>query len=234
MPTNSQPIFACHNMIIPKSMNKPLLSSRQRGAALIISLIILVVMTIIGTTAIQTTTLEERMVSNMRDRSLAFQMAEMALRDAEEKLLEIISAANLQTRSSKNDAIEDKFNGSATGFVKIDSTDPEIQKVLAKINDTKELFVDEDLWKNSAASHENQDLGDEVGVVSPPRYIVQWIGRHRQQNVIDLNSGAAVVPNCFNPASLNLCIYVFQIFARGTGSSEDSQVILRTHYSLSF
>ena len=56
---------------------------RQTGAALITSLILLIVMTMIGVTAMQTTALEEKMAGNMRDQNLAFQAAEAGLRDAE-------------------------------------------------------------------------------------------------------------------------------------------------------
>ena len=59
------------------------IQTRQTGAALIISLIILMLLTIIGVTGMQTTALEERMAGNMRDKALAFESAEAALRDAE-------------------------------------------------------------------------------------------------------------------------------------------------------
>ncbi len=57
--------------------------SRQRGAVLMISLIFLVLLTIIGVTAMQTTLLQERMAGNMRDLNLAFQATEAALRAGE-------------------------------------------------------------------------------------------------------------------------------------------------------
>lgn len=60
---------------------------QQNGSALIIGLIFLVLLTILGLTAMQTTTLEEKMSGNLRDRSLAFQSAESALRDAEKYIL---------------------------------------------------------------------------------------------------------------------------------------------------
>ena len=55
----------------------------QRGAALIIGLIFLVLLTLIGVTAMQSTTMEEKMAGNMRERDRAFQGAESALRSAE-------------------------------------------------------------------------------------------------------------------------------------------------------
>ncbi|WJW75092.1 PilX N-terminal domain-containing pilus assembly protein [Thiohalobacter sp. IOR34] len=55
----------------------------QRGAALIVALIILLLMTVLGLTAMNTVTMEERMAGNLRDLNLSFQGAESALRDAE-------------------------------------------------------------------------------------------------------------------------------------------------------
>jgi type IV pilus assembly protein PilX len=60
--------------------------NRKSGAVLIISLIILLLLTLIGATAIQTTTLEEKMAGNLRDANLAFQAAETALRAGENSL----------------------------------------------------------------------------------------------------------------------------------------------------
>ncbi len=60
---------------------------RQRGAVLIISLLILLVMTMIGIVAMDSTTLEEKMAGNTRQRDLAFQAAEAGLRDGETDLV---------------------------------------------------------------------------------------------------------------------------------------------------
>lgn len=55
----------------------------EQGSALIVSLILMLVITIIGLTALQGTTMQTRMATAMRDRSLAFEAAEAALRDAQ-------------------------------------------------------------------------------------------------------------------------------------------------------
>lgn len=55
----------------------------QRGAVLIVGLIMLLLITMIGVTAMQVTTQQERMAGNLRDRNIAFQAAEMALRAGE-------------------------------------------------------------------------------------------------------------------------------------------------------
>jgi len=63
------------------------LSFAQKGIALFISLVLLLVLTIIGVSSVQSTSLEERMARNAHDSVLAFQAAEMALRQAEEWLI---------------------------------------------------------------------------------------------------------------------------------------------------
>lgn len=66
-------------------MSKHTLSSAtQRGAALVVSLLILLMMTLIGVTAMNVTGLEARMAAGAQDRDLAFQAAESALRDGED------------------------------------------------------------------------------------------------------------------------------------------------------
>ena len=61
-------------------------SDAQRGVALVVALVLLVVATLIGLAGIRGTNLQERMSANMYDRSLAFQRAESALRAAEEAI----------------------------------------------------------------------------------------------------------------------------------------------------
>lgn len=74
---------------------------RQAGVALITGLIFLVMLTLIAITAMQSTTLEERMAGNARSRDLAFQGAEAAVRAAEV----VLGGASLPA-----------FNGSKAGY----------------------------------------------------------------------------------------------------------------------
>ncbi|CAA0114932.1 pilus assembly PilX family protein [Zhongshania aliphaticivorans] len=61
----------------------------QRGAALIVSLIFLLILTIVSAASMQSATLQERMAGNAKDINLAFQAAEAALREAEAQLSQI-------------------------------------------------------------------------------------------------------------------------------------------------
>lgn len=66
-------------------------AASQRGVALFISLVLLLVLTIIGVSAVQTTSLEVRMARNDYDSLLAFEAAESALRDAEAQIETILN-----------------------------------------------------------------------------------------------------------------------------------------------
>ena len=65
----------------------------QRGAALVMSLLFLLIMTLIGVSAMQGTTLEEKMSASMADRNLALQIAESGLRDGENLIESVASTA---------------------------------------------------------------------------------------------------------------------------------------------
>lgn len=56
---------------------------KQQGIALVMSMIMLLMMTLLGLSAMKTSLMEEKMAGNSRDVELAFQAAETALRDAE-------------------------------------------------------------------------------------------------------------------------------------------------------
>ncbi|MHB8405180.1 MAG: pilus assembly PilX family protein [Gammaproteobacteria bacterium] len=61
--------------------------STQRGFVLIVALVLLLVLTILGLAAAQSTALQERMAGNTRNRDMAFQAAEAGLRAAESCLM---------------------------------------------------------------------------------------------------------------------------------------------------
>lgn len=73
-------------MIRPPLRRMPRRRSAQRGVALAVALILLVVAVMLGLAASRGTLLQERMSANMYDRSLAFQRAESALRKAEDAI----------------------------------------------------------------------------------------------------------------------------------------------------
>lgn len=65
------------------SQGNTALAKSQQGVALVISLVLLVLVTILALAGARTANLEEKMAANGYDRNLAFQAAEAALREAE-------------------------------------------------------------------------------------------------------------------------------------------------------
>ncbi|HLT89682.1 MAG TPA: PilX N-terminal domain-containing pilus assembly protein [Woeseiaceae bacterium] len=67
--------------------HRQLPDGRESGAALIVALIFLLLMTLISTSSMRTSTMQERMAGNLRDWNIGFQSAEATLRAAEDFLL---------------------------------------------------------------------------------------------------------------------------------------------------
>jgi type IV pilus assembly protein PilX len=63
------------------------LPSAQRGVALVVALILLIVITLVGLAAVSGTIMQNKMASNQYDRQIAFQNAASALRVASSRLL---------------------------------------------------------------------------------------------------------------------------------------------------
>lgn len=130
---------------------------RSRGVALFISLVLLLVLTIIGVSSVQTTSLETRMARNEHDALLAFQSAESALRDAERFL---------QTINSVNDT-EAFTSGGAGGLWDVaDPGQPDRWDVEA----------------NWAAGGGNVVADTELGdvVAEPPRFMIEHLANIRR------------------------------------------------------
>lgn len=112
--------------ILPASMQPNL--AYQSGAVLVISLVMLLLLTLIGTTGMQTTSLEEKMVGNMRDQNNAFQIAETVLRAGEAVVQAAVSTTVLDNSCA---ACAGGYYDSTTGtacpqpnWQTIDWTDP--------------------------------------------------------------------------------------------------------------
>jgi len=89
-------------------------TKQMNGAVLAIALIILFVMTLIGVTALQTTTLEERISKNLNDSAVAMQSADTALREAERYIESLTDATGFGTSNGlySNGNAPDPFTAS--------------------------------------------------------------------------------------------------------------------------
>lgn len=133
----------------------------QCGSALVVSLMILMVMTIIGITAMGSTTLEERMANNNRQRQLAFQSAESALRDAETWL-----ATNVTNIAGLN-----QFDGTVPGLYSL--RPPIVGMTTVPLSATFGIDDDAD-WLAAGATVQANALSS---VTVQPRYLIEYMGR---------------------------------------------------------
>ena len=92
--------------------------NRQQGAVLIVCLIFMLIMTVISASALQSTTLQERMAGNARDTNSAFQAAEAALRAAER----VLAGASLPAFNGSNGLFRD-CSGTSTACTPPDWSD---------------------------------------------------------------------------------------------------------------
>lgn len=185
---------------------------RQQGAALVTSLIILLMLTLIGVTAMQTTTLEEKMAGNLRNENLAFQAAEAALRAGESYL----QGASLGSFAADTSAWDPVLN-----------PDGLYQPTLSS---TQERWQQPDIWTVAGS---RAYAGTLTGLAEPPRYIIEDMSSYTKC----LQPGYCVnVPLPKTPGgSLKFGTVPdtgrFRVTARGVGGTADAVVMLQSYYN---
>lgn len=106
-------------------MKQPIASRKhQSGAALYVSLIVLILMTLIGVVAMQVAGLQERMSANYQASSIAFQNAERGARRQERLLSTAVMAGNVIATN-----IAPNFCGSAPDAVEWTGAAPYIRRL---------------------------------------------------------------------------------------------------------
>lgn len=81
------------------------LPRNQKGAVLVVALIMLLLLTILGVSSMQNTSLQEVMAGNTRDHTVAFESAELALREAEAKLPTVPALQNMPAATTSFTAL---------------------------------------------------------------------------------------------------------------------------------
>lgn len=76
----------------PFATTRVSIARRQQGVSLVIVLVLLVATSLLGIAVLRSSAMQERMSANMRDRGIAFQAAEAALRFAQDEILGVVPA----------------------------------------------------------------------------------------------------------------------------------------------
>ncbi len=172
--------------------------SKQHGTVLVLALLLLFVMTLLGVSTMNTSTMEERMSGNANDRQVALQAAELALRAAEKDI-----ATNVTTSVSS-------FTTTGTGGTYALGAGP-----------TASDAFDKSKWWTTSTKYKTAPLST-TSSRPDPLYVIE----HRERINIPDNSDVEVG----GPPPTKPIIESFRITARATGITNNSVVILQSHW----
>lgn len=176
--------------------------SKQKGIALFVCLIMLLIMTLVGVSAVQTSTLEVKMASNAHDNLLAFQAAEAGLRAGERR------AAT---------AVISQFDNNANGlFSQSDPGDTPIWQTIS--------------WTGAPPGEGQRSIdvtslaaGVTAGVAAQPRYIIEKMG-------VVLPAEDTLNQDNYGSGTGAGIVQMFRITSLGTGASPNSRVMLQSTF----
>jgi len=181
--------------------------SRQRGGALITALSILLVLTVLGVSAMSTSALQERMAGNARDAEIAFEAAEAALRAAEKYL------AGGTYSSTHFDA----SGGNGGKYTMYASTAPDRWK-------------DETNW-TTVGNKAGEYTAYTVPVGKKPLFIIERVNATLDTAATESNAMEATTYSN-RETEISGDVGVFQITARGYGLSTNSRVMLQSYFGI--
>lgn len=184
--------------------------ARQRGLSLITTLLFMVAALMLGVSALSINVMQERTIGNTKDRDLAFQAAEAALRDAEQD----VARATFSTADAD-------FTAACTNGL---CTPP------SKRSPASSLAVHDvaGFWGDSATPCKQRRYGQFTGggtfpgVSTPPCYVIEKLGQVRAPYGETVGRIGLEPPN---PA------FGYRITARATGARDDTVVVLQSIYT---
>lgn len=181
------------------------LPAAQRGMVLIVGLVMVLLITIVGLSAIRGTGLQENMAGNMRDRNIAFQAAESVLREGETVVSPSTPSVNLPA-----------FKCTAGSGACLDlNTAPE----------KSVIYMTEAEW-DSVAKVSAMEIKD---VADKPSYLLEElemdIGASAAVEGSAIDVGGMMTTGDAKP---------YRVTAKGYGLSQDAEAILQSAYKRRF
>ncbi len=184
---------------------------KQEGIVLFMSLVMLLLLTMLGVSSIQTTSLQLRMARNANDGNLAFQVAEVALRDGENLLENLNSLTDFGVPLPPGVACP-----------------PFVIRVQGYYFEAAPCAAPN--WKELDWTGDTGFIASTInvtGVATPPKYIVE----HVQTIIADAD--ALNLDNIGDDIGAGQT-EVFRVTARGYGATADAQVMIQGTYGKQF
>lgn len=144
---------------------------QQQGMTLIIAMIFLLILTLLGVTAMQGTVVEERIAGNTRDKDMAFQSAEDGLRAGEVFLSGNACTPGITFVAAPGAGLVNNVNGAAGAAFKYSSSTYWLAQP----------------WNATDSRASTTAL---AGIVAPARYVIELVS-----GVSGLQAGAAGTTN---------------------------------------
>jgi type IV pilus assembly protein PilX len=176
---------------------------RQRGLSLVTTLLFMVSALMLGVSVLSVNVMQERTISNTKDRDLAFQAAEAALRDAEQDLKTNINA-------------DTAFTATCTGGL---CTPPSQRAVPLSVPVHQAPGF---AWESQGRRYGQYTGGATfpgLGGSAQPRYVIEKLG------TLGTPPGESLTRIGLEPSEP---VYGYRITARASGAREETEVILQS------
>lgn len=180
-------------------------ASRQSGAVLVVGLIMVLLMTIVGLAAIRGSGLQEIMAGNMRERNMAFQVAEAGLR---------VGEAEVDSPGFDKEV----FGTAVDGYyddLGVPANNPFDDELI-------QYWSDEE-WE-SRAVETNVDFGDDIS--AQPRYLVEKLLVLSAD--VAASTGSGVDLGSLNDLGLEAEYY--RVTSRGESETGTSKAVVQSTY----
>ncbi len=180
----------------------------QTGMSLFPALMFLLVLSVLGVSALNSTVMQEKMVSNTKDANLAFQAAEAGLRDAEADITRNITNTTAFTSAC------------AAGLCTPPSTWPTPSSAdISKVID----------WNNGGLTRtygSQTAMATLPDVAAQPRYVIE---RLSPPPGLPTNPGSSVGLGC-GAACVHSGGYAYRLTVLATGVRPETRVVLQSTY----
>ena len=173
---------------------------RQRGVALVISLIILISLTMIGMTSIQRTTTDLSMAGNQRETVLMLQAAEVGLTAAEDFAQQNTSNGEYNDTNGLYEVVPSDENYSGPNY----------------FNDIT--------WGVNNSKPAGAAIATAFGLKVEPRFIIEYLGDRSQNPLAAINIGG------YGSAQPGYSVSIYRSTARGVGVTGNSFRYVQSYF----
>ncbi len=205
------------------------LASHQSGSALIVSIIVLLVLTVAGISAVQSTTLEIRMASNNEDRNRAFQAAEYTLDQAKAYVLALVEQNKIADTFGVNKGMYKTLtvsdgSGGGQGTDNCDTSTPWLAK--------SATWNDDDSVSLYSYNSDTQTALAALKLSKSPRFMIGYDNDTDTSSLCYTSADAEGYSNSLGSTGAARQTDRFTITVAGYGSQPTTRVRLQAVYSV--